>query len=101
MSDVVDFLWARIHEDEVRAHRLQTTGGESLWSATRVLAECDAKRQLLELASSYRVPGSDDEADDAYQRRSLTDTEGLAATLLSALVLPYADHPEYQEEWAS
>jgi hypothetical protein len=44
------------------------------WHPTRVLAECRAKRQVLEACG-------DDEQ------------------VLRCLALPYADHPDYREEW--
>jgi len=89
--DLAEFLLARIAEDEAVAREGgQWDGGmgiewcdvggisESLVIGTdRVLAECEAKRQLLEI--------------DA---RQATDKG-----ILEALALPYADHPEYRSEW--
>jgi hypothetical protein len=45
----------------------------------RVLAECEAKRRIVEM--------------HAYQEEHFTPDE------LRALALPYADHPDYREEW--
>jgi Family of unknown function (DUF6221) len=51
------------------------------WHPTRVLAECAAKRRLLEAAGV---------ADGATRE-----------LLLRSLALPYAGHPDYREEWRS
>jgi len=48
----------------------------------RVLAECEAKRLLLELHGPHG-----------------RDTEALPCRELAVLALPYADHPDYQPEW--
>ena len=48
------------------------------WHPTRVLAECRAKRQVVEALGP----------DDAGRE-----------VVLRALAAVYADHPEYQEEW--
>lgn len=68
----------------------------------RVLAECVAKRRIVELHSRYECdtagyPGHErcgeiavcDKCDDA---RFPCDT-------LRLLALPYADHPDWREEW--
>jgi len=46
----------------------------------RVLAECEAKRRLVELAVAE------------------TDT-GRSGVLVALLALPYADHPDHDEQW--
>lgn len=48
------------------------------WHPTRVLAECRAKRQVLDAVA----------ADGATRE-----------LVLRSLALPYADHPDYREEW--
>jgi len=49
----------------------------------RVLAECEAKRRIVELFPS---PAPVDSWDEAGER------------VLEMLALPYADHPDYREE---
>jgi hypothetical protein len=56
------------------------------WDPARVLAEVDAKRQLLNEAASWAK-------DDRPGESSCGDTT------LSLLALPYADRPGYREEW--
>jgi hypothetical protein len=63
----------------------------------RVLREVDAKRRTLELHDSdgaHECPAGHDSPGDVYagyERECLT---------LRLLALPYADHADYQPEWA-
>jgi len=106
MSDLADFLLARIAEDEAVAQLSITHGtggfptsyGQRLWNgpgqypvmaAQRLLAECSAKRRIVERlgrATDVAWSGSYAVRDDALD--SLRD-----------LALPYADHPDYDEAW--
>ena len=45
----------------------------------RVLADCEAKRRIVEVATAHGTLQS--------------------IEILSLLALPYADHPDYQEDW--
>lgn len=55
----------------------------------RVLAECDAKRRIVTRIEEYdRTHISDDFSGEL-----------LAEDVLCLLALPYADHPDYREEW--
>lgn len=93
-DDLAEFLLARIAEDEQLA-RMATPGSwhavemypdchyiEARWDPVRVLAECKAKRLVI----------------DVCQDRSAIHW-GLASWLLSLLALPYADHPDYRQKW--
>lgn len=55
------------------------------WDPARVLAECDAKRRLV----TELVRMQDEEMG----------WDGVEDKVMSYLALPYADHPEYREEW--
>ena len=129
---LTDFLLARIAEDEAAAHRFDAdlarefgTPAESLLSSeltlagsgymdypvltvdsTRVLAECEAKRRIVE-----KLERRWDEADAAAEDPNLSVRErgsmnrmyssqatGLASAV-RALAEVYADHPDYREEW--
>jgi Family of unknown function (DUF6221) len=125
MTDLAEFVLARIDEDEVMARKAgepvwtaETAwrqgqaygvrdqmfymglvrpvfidsedsegwigGGEACehaarWDPARVLAECDAKRRIVELYGGWA---------DAVEEH-----------VLELLALPYADHPDYQESW--
>ena len=55
------------------------------WDPARVLAECEAKRRIIELCGGW-VPDR--------------DVSPLAADyILGLLAVPYAGHPDYDEEW--
>jgi hypothetical protein len=55
----------------------------------RVLAEVEAKRQIVEACvESLRLV-------DEY----LETTAGPASSILGMLALPYVDHPDYRQEW--
>jgi hypothetical protein len=58
------------------------------WDPARVLAECEAKRRIVEELGDY---------DDGYVWAS--GEASRAETALQALALPYADHPDYDESW--
>ncbi len=93
MTDLTEFLLARIAEDEDAA---RTASGKQVgfsvawtdvevvrhldrWTTPRVLVECDAKRRIV----------------DEWLSRS---TAG-GWFHLACLALPYADHSDYREEW--
>ena len=112
-ATLAEFLLARIAEDEAAAHRAVgrfwtnddgSSGMDSLWiqqdwaeigteqndhaqrwEPRRVLAECEAKRQIVEGCVAF-----DDEA---------TSGAALGHRVLRALALPHADHPDYRDEW--
>ncbi len=107
---ITEFLLARIAEDEDDIHQHQ-----------RVLAECKAKRRIIELHKSWPVLveteptfETDDSLDSHVMRVSrqmawLTEREYVArfgtepptTPMLLALVQPYADHPDFDPEWRS
>ena len=109
MDDLVQFLRARLDEDEARARRAIDGPRTAFVSAdediepllfdedgvfvlpARVLREVDAKRQILE------------ECEDADRRSNWPDFDGGVFsgldTAVQHLALPYADHPDYREEW--
>lgn len=102
MSDLVEFLLARIAEDEAvarafdgipsRAYETDGLAASAEYvtvyaSPARVLAECEAKRRVVERCAAL--------ADIQVRRQ----TRELAGDTLRALALPYADHSDYDEAW--
>ncbi len=93
---LTEFLLARIAEDEAQAKRsvAQNATNPNLripasWIegvATRVLAECEAKRMIV---SPHKSGGG--EYGKGYAD-AVVDT-------LCCLASVYADHPDYREEW--
>lgn len=112
---LTDFLLARIAEvvatverqgrdaDECQecAIMQQTPGEESPLSSTRVLASCEAKRRIVE---TTRFSGDNSSAVDYWlepERRDLYPGTATAVltSVIKFLALPYADHPDYRDEW--
>lgn len=96
MSGLTDFLLARIAEDEAAAQDCKEWSDcfscptHERFDTRRVLAECEAKRRIVERHMAY----------GRYNVDIFRD--GYTAALedvLRALSLPYADHPNYREEW--
>lgn len=74
---------------------------EDVHRRTRMLAECDAKQAIVHLRQALDVevrskarPGvKDDEVDGLRMARFGVELA------MKCLALPYADHPDYREEW--
>lgn len=113
-DDLAAFLLARIAEDEQVVIAAPGTEGNELYvldddyrhnliviSRTRVLAECEAKRRIVELHHSVNdgdcatciVPGW------GYPTHGGNQPALLPCITLRLLTLPYASHPDYREEW--
>lgn len=124
MPDLTEFLLARITEDESKArhaahlygrppgipggatyHELAYPRGHlpvvayahaSRWEPARVLAECEARRKIIELHalsgdSCSTCGDGHDGYGDLYQR--------YPCETLRALALPYANRPGWREDW--
>ncbi|WP_163168116.1 DUF6221 family protein [Arthrobacter sp. Alg241-R88] len=100
---LTDFLHARIDDDEARAEFVRRQNEDpwhrpfEVWKLSwhdeynllciepeRALAECEAKRRIVERCSAvdYAMPSTH-----------------LAHGILGELALPYADHPDFKDEW--
>lgn len=65
----------------------------------RVLAECEAKRRIV-AAHPVVQHGTDGRGpEDEWECRKCYEYPASWCTTLRALALPYADHPDYREEW--
>jgi hypothetical protein len=114
---LTEFLLARIAEDEAAAtsashhshlvHDYERDNHGFLWvRTTRVLAECEAKRRIVE---EHRPGGHLGDAPDECSTCAEGATEHYGdpvwygqdwpCTTLSLLALPYSDHPDYRSEW--
>jgi hypothetical protein len=105
---LVEFLLARIAEDEDRAKyetphwadcdhfRYFSEGGLpcTCMLGNRLLAECEAKRRIIDLHGDAMARDPFDPDVCAY----CNDAPHPCLTL-RLLTLPYADHPDYQQEW--
>lgn len=120
MNDLVEFLLARIAEDEERSRAAAEVDGADVMLAAlptqlfdglrlafpaRVLAECEAQRRIVEAYQDAKhhydeehdVDGSLKYADGAVWEY-LAKLE-VWEQALKLLALPYADHPDYRDEW--
>jgi hypothetical protein len=96
MADIIEFLEARVAEDEAAAEELGEIGRDrqafgarhevSPFAAARVLAECAAKRKIL-----GNVPLVTDIP---------SQMGGTSEYVLMCLASVYSWHPEYQEGWS-
>jgi Family of unknown function (DUF6221) len=101
--DVVEFLFARIEDDERAARKLlqdRAMSQSGRWYEQRLLRECDAKRSLIRIVEAARQAGlarmvSTDPADGHWVPEAIEWT----GQALNALALPYRDHPDFQEDW--
>jgi hypothetical protein len=112
-GDQTEFLLARIAEDEAAAQwavrfkydhpsdspwrraQIAIDRGAAFssdphvarWDPARVLAECEAKRRIIDQAEQW-IENYDE------------GTDPMSAATLRLLALPYADHPDYDPKWA-
>ena len=116
---LTEFLLARIAEDEAMArealaatsiydqptvkwHWLVAHSKGSTWhptpaDPTRVLAECEAKRQIV---ADWQYEYDRDQKSAIYPPHLPNAVEGALFGVMRHLALPYANHKEdYQEEW--
>jgi len=114
VSDLVEFLLARIAEDEAAARENveyeENVGETAGWLApSRVLAECEAKRRIVEQCRPHWVVvfrQSDILLADAFDQTKVPTyassgpiwPHSAAEATLRALALPYAGHRDYDED---
>jgi len=93
-SDLTNFLLARIAEDEAGARMMRDREDGvavpiSHWRGVRftdrMLAECEAKRRIIECAQ------------EALAEHQIGTAKWLR--VLHALAVPYADCDDYRDEW--
>ena len=95
--NITDFLLARIADDETLAKYVLQYGDRGTnpnLGPARVLAECAAKRAIVEPFAE--LANGRDRLCDAYLQATYK-------MILRAVILPlatvYADHPDYRREW--
>jgi hypothetical protein len=100
MTTITEFLLARIAEDEREANvclaQYHRGEGGSTPRWTRQLAECAAKRAIVEpFAKEWARPAR---LFDAY-------LSSMLKLMMNAVIRPmatvYRDHPDFQREWAA
>lgn len=64
---------------------------EAIHQRSRVLAECEAKRRIVEYAAR---------ADQRWAAGSpMVGYRAASRDTMKAIALPYAEHPDYRKEW--
>ena len=97
MSDLIQFLRARLDEDE--GWGLSPECGQ-YQDPDRVLREVEAKRQIVDLyeyEDQIPTPHRMKDLDHA----SAMGTKTAIGRSLQFLAAIYSDHPDYHEEWRS
>lgn len=102
--NITEFLLARIAEDEAEAHaadaRFDYEGGWRSEHVERVLRECAAKRAIMDIHSDR--DGDCARCSD-YAWFAILDGgehEEFPCPTIRHLAAVYADHQDYQPEWA-
>ncbi|MFI0484880.1 DUF6221 family protein [Actinomadura sp. 9N215] len=95
MSDLVEFLRARLLEDERSASDECPDGGRD--QAARELAEVESKRQQIDLCEY--LSGWTDEHDTEVTAHEIKSMRKAADLMLRRVALPYADHPDHNPAW--
>lgn len=98
--ELTEFLLARIAEDEAVARRAADEfdindpfpAAHVTYAPARVLAECEAKRRIVEIML--------DQIDLGRRAGRWLNWEDMAMQTLRALALPYRDHPDFDRAWA-
>lgn len=106
---LTEFLLARIAEDERAARQGRALDDPvadtyGTWDHARVLAECEAKRRIVE-----RAVAATSAADAWTHERLKTDTRDplpewarrdAYCEVLRDMAAVYADHPDYAKRWS-
>jgi Family of unknown function (DUF6221) len=101
MTDLVEFLNTRLNEDEAEARQNLVNADSDGWAwyVSRVLAEVEAKRRIIEAYVQARTVA---DALPGLGLDAAVAVSGATAFLvvLEEFAVVYADHPDYQREWA-
>ena len=103
MSELVEFLLARISEDEAVAVATRDAHDPLDWSnpgvgfllLAGVLRECEAKRRIVALHSE----GDKGTCYTCSVNGTRVQDNLIACPTLRDLAAVYADHPDYRDEW--
>jgi hypothetical protein len=99
-----EFLLARIAEDEEWASQVGGPDYSEPYDPgapahhARILAECEAKRRIVERAAS-EIAKADAKDSEQIERSFDAGSAFFAHNTLLDLATPYADHPDYDEAW--
>ena len=102
--DIVEFLTERIREDEAAARKIlsdRAVSESGKWYEHRLLLECEAKRRVIRIVESARQTALATMVSDLFEEESRWIPEAIEWTTrsLKALALPYAEHPDFEQDW--
>lgn len=107
---IVEFLLARIGEDEAVAERGGWHNGRGTFAndnygclliqPSRVLAECAAKRAIITHAVSIHDTITGEWGGGQTVEEDGWSEDNLGTDVVRALAAIYADHPDYEPDWA-
>lgn len=82
------------------AHEVYIPNAEHMacWDPARVLAEVEAKRQILDEVVP-EIDGMDERINGEWGIGPIAEDDYASVPLLKLLGLPYAGHPDYRQEW--
>jgi hypothetical protein len=103
VNELLEFLLARVAEDKAQATRHLPDAQRHGWGSypARFLAECEAKRRIVELHSPDPYYGGC-ELDGVHRPPhdgDPVDVDPYPCETLRLLALPYSNHLDYREEW--
>ncbi|MFD5711350.1 DUF6221 family protein [Streptomyces pharetrae] len=101
---MMEFLKARLHEDEKAAQALKPGKNEALAELrARVLADVEAKRRLMDWVTEMPRRAEASEGRSRWQKLA-GDVYGdqsrrLRSPVICELVAAYEGHPDFRDEW--
>ncbi len=105
MSDLADFILARIAEEEracqSRLYGRVAAAAEELVSPGRLMLHCAARRKVVKLHEIHIVDDGLNamiDGESGSGRAGPNERDYLCPTL-RLLALPYFDHPDFQPQW--
>ena len=94
MSDLTDFILARVVEDEAEVDALLGEWGR-LADGRRLERQCEAYRRIVE--ECYVADCIEDDLGTVMERARATPYVG--ERILRDLASIWSDHPDYRQEW--
>lgn len=91
--------WREYVADAGMYHRPASGFAASVGTPARVLAECDAKRKIIDRHAGVPYPNPTDEPRDLACTDDGKPRPPEWCPELRTLASVYADHPDYPEEW--
>jgi hypothetical protein len=96
--NIIEFLKARIAEDELEASVCLASPEHTTRRWVRVLAECAAKLFIITMHETYAKVAAERTGLDAFGAECGREE---TADVLRPLARVYADHPDYRQDWAA